>query len=100
MTHGRGLPDAAPAKDASQTLKRVWGYFGEYKWRLTLFAVLLVIGVLAGVLGPYLLGVAVDQFIDPSGAARPAWLAYCSHCLTQRRAAWPRPCWSWRGCMP
>ncbi|MGI6380115.1 MAG: ABC transporter ATP-binding protein [Anaerolineae bacterium] len=74
MTHGRGLPDAAPAKDASQTLKRVWGYFGEYKWRLTLFAVLLVIGVLAEVLGPYLLGVAVDQFIDPSGAARPAWL--------------------------
>jgi len=74
MSHGRHLPDVAPAKDASKTLKQVWGYFGAFKGRLALFGALLVIGVLAEVAAPYLLGVAVDQFIDPSGAAQPAWL--------------------------
>ncbi len=75
MSHRMPSPDAAPAKNASRTLKQVWGYFADFRWRLALFAVLLVIGVLADVTGPYLIGVAVDQFIDPSGAAQPGWLA-------------------------
>ncbi|MGC9360422.1 MAG: ABC transporter ATP-binding protein [Anaerolineae bacterium] len=67
-------PDAAPAKDAARTLRQIWAYFSEFRWRLVLFAVLLVIGVVAEVAGPYLIGVAVDQFIDPTGASRPDWL--------------------------
>jgi ATP-binding cassette, subfamily B, multidrug efflux pump len=68
-------PDAAPAKDAGRTLRQVWAYFSEFRWRLVLFAVLLFIGVVAEVAGPYLIGVAVDQFIDPTGASQPEWLA-------------------------
>jgi ABC-type multidrug transport system fused ATPase/permease subunit len=35
---------------------------------------LLVVGTLADLLAPYLIGVAVDQFINPGDAVRPAWL--------------------------
>jgi ABC-type multidrug transport system fused ATPase/permease subunit len=34
----------------------------------------LVVGTLADLAAPYLIGVAVDQFINPAGEAGPAWL--------------------------
>lgn len=84
MSHRMPSGETPQVKDAARTLEKVWGYFDEFRWRLFLFAVLLIIGTLAEVAGPYLIGVAVDQFVDPSGAAPPAWLAFFQPALPSR----------------
>ena len=62
------------AKDTSGVLQRLWPYFSQYKGRLLVVALVLVVGTLTDLVGPYLIGVSVDRFIDPSGASSPAWL--------------------------
>ena len=62
------------AKDTSGVLQRLWPYFSQYKGRLLIVALVLVVGTLTDLVGPYLIGVSVDRFIDPSGASSPAWL--------------------------
>ena len=66
------MPESAP-----QVLRRLVPYFAPYQARACdLIGVLLVAGTLADLAGPYLIGVAVDQFIDPVGPRRRAgWLA-------------------------
>jgi len=63
------------AKDTGTVLKRLYRYFAPFRMRLILMVILLVVGTLADLLAPYLIGVAVDQFINPSDAMRPAWLS-------------------------
>jgi ABC-type multidrug transport system fused ATPase/permease subunit len=64
------------AQDTLGTLRRLARYFYPYAWALAIVAVLLVLGSLIEVVGPYLLQVAVDQFIVPQGTPPPAWLAW------------------------
>jgi ATP-binding cassette, subfamily B, multidrug efflux pump len=75
--HMRGLAqEKERADDAVGTLRRLLRYFRPYSWALLIVGVLLVVGSLIEVGGPYLLQVAVDQFIVPQGTPPPFWLAW------------------------
>jgi ATP-binding cassette subfamily B multidrug efflux pump len=57
------------AHDTGQVLRRLLGYFGaSWPW-LVVVLVLVVLSTLMRLAGPYLLGVAVDQFITPGDKA-------------------------------
>ena len=72
---GRGAYlEAGRAKDAGKVLARLAPYLTPFKERVAFILVLLILGTLAELCGPYLIGVAVDQFINPSGLSRPSWL--------------------------
>jgi len=64
------------AKDKVGTLRRLLRYFSPYTGFLVIVGVLLVLNSLIEVLGPYMMGVSVDQFIVPGDTPRPAWLAW------------------------
>jgi ATP-binding cassette subfamily B multidrug efflux pump len=75
--HGRGLArEKERADDAVGTLRRLLRYFRPFTWALLIVGVLIVLGSLIEVAGPYLLQVAVDQFIVPQGTPPPVWLAW------------------------
>jgi ATP-binding cassette, subfamily B, multidrug efflux pump len=74
MSHGLPASDAR-ARNTTQVLRRLVPYFAPYRGRLLWIGVLLVVGTLLELAGPYLIGVAVDQFIDPAGQQAPGWLA-------------------------
>ncbi|MGM0401850.1 MAG: ABC transporter ATP-binding protein [Chloroflexota bacterium] len=59
----------------TQVLQRLVPYFAPYTGHLLLMAFALVAGTLTDLAAPYLIGVAVDQFINPGGEAVPAWLS-------------------------
>jgi ATP-binding cassette subfamily B multidrug efflux pump len=74
--HGRGLSrEKEKAKDSIGTLRRLLVYFGPFRGLVTIVVVLLVLNSAFEVVAPYLIEVAVDQFIVPSGAEGPRWLA-------------------------
>ncbi len=53
----------------SETFVRLVKYLAPYKWWILLAVGALVISSLAAQVGPYVLGRAIDEFIDPHGAA-------------------------------
>jgi ATP-binding cassette subfamily B multidrug efflux pump len=77
MMHGppgmRGIDEVRP-QSGGKVLRRLGPYFAPYKGTLILVGLLLVLGTLSELLAPYLIGVAVDQFISPGVASRPSWL--------------------------
>jgi ATP-binding cassette subfamily B multidrug efflux pump len=62
------------ARDVRATLLRLSAYLRPFAPVLLLVMALVVLSTILGVLGPYLLGVAVDQFSNPSGLLRAAML--------------------------
>jgi len=65
---GKGHHDAAPVlkpKDAKNTLKRLWWYLSEHKSRLLLVFLLVTVTAVLTLLGPYLIGKAIDDYIIP-----------------------------------
>jgi ABC-type multidrug transport system fused ATPase/permease subunit len=60
--------------DTRGVLRRLMPYFAPFKGKLTLIGIILVAGTLIELVGPYLIGVAVDQFLDATPSAAPAWL--------------------------
>ena len=60
---GRGPRSVEKAKDTKTTLKRIASYFATYKTELIIVFILVVLYSLAGLAGPYLLGVAIDDYI-------------------------------------
>jgi ABC-type multidrug transport system fused ATPase/permease subunit len=62
------------ARNATYVVRRLLPLFAPHTGRLLLVALALIAGTVAGLASPYMIGVAVDQFIDPSGLAAPAWL--------------------------
>jgi ABC-type multidrug transport system fused ATPase/permease subunit len=73
----RGLAtEKEKARDTKGALRRLLRYFEPHRVLLIFAGLLLVLNSLLQVLAPYFMGVAVDQFIIPSGEARPAWLAW------------------------
>jgi len=85
MKHGRPSAEVSKAKDVGKTLARLLSYFGPHKGRLAFICALLFIGTLAGLVGPYLIGLAIDQFISPSGSPSPAWLSFLLQGRSGRR---------------
>lgn len=61
--HGGGRPTGEKAKDRRGVLRRLSDYLKPYHLRLTLVAALVVVGTLLGLIGPALLGRAIDQYV-------------------------------------
>jgi len=61
MRHGPRSVEKA--KDVKVTLKRIASYFAKYKKELIIVLILVVLYSLAGLAGPYLLGIAIDEYI-------------------------------------
>jgi ATP-binding cassette subfamily B multidrug efflux pump len=58
------------AKNWGGTIKRIWKYLSEQKGLLSLVLLMVVISSALGLLGPFLIGVAIDDYIvnqDPNG---------------------------------
>ena len=91
---GHRIGPTARAKDPRGTLARLATYFSEFRTRLGLVGVMIVIYTALGLVGPYLMGVALDRFIathDATGLARIAGLmlaAFVSNNLFQGASSW------------
>ncbi|MBH5319287.1 ABC transporter ATP-binding protein [Paenibacillus sp. GSMTC-2017] len=51
-------------KDAATTLKRLWLYLMEYRLKLVVVIVLIILSTIFSLLGPYLAGTAIDHYIS------------------------------------
>jgi ATP-binding cassette subfamily B multidrug efflux pump len=51
------------ARDRRGTLMRLWGYLGRQGWTLVAVTILVAVGSGLALLGPYLMGRAIDEFI-------------------------------------
>jgi ATP-binding cassette subfamily B protein len=58
------LPKVRP-KDAKGTLRRLWGYLRRQRTGLMLVFILTAFGAGLGLIGPYLIGTAIDKYILP-----------------------------------
>ncbi len=82
------------ARDPRSALRRLLPYLGRSPFLLVLAFVSVLIYTALGILGPYLIGVAIDTFItgkDPAGLARIAlWMlaVYVLNNLFQAVAGW------------
>ena len=75
MTHRHNeAVDSAPARDATSVLRKLVPYFAPHRTRLLLVGLIAVVGTLVELMAPYLLGVAVDGFIDPTKGVAYRWL--------------------------
>jgi ATP-binding cassette subfamily B multidrug efflux pump len=73
------------AKNTSAVLRRMTGYLKPYWLQLLAVLLLLIVGTLAQLAGPYLIGLAVDKFIaggDKTGLARTMLLLLGAYVLT------------------
>jgi ATP-binding cassette, subfamily B, multidrug efflux pump len=62
------------AKNKRGTVMRLWGYLRQQKIALILTAAMVAVTVVLNVLGPYLLGVAIDAYITRGDLPGLAWL--------------------------
>jgi ATP-binding cassette subfamily B protein len=72
------------AENVGQTLRRIWGYLRRQRWALVAAFLLVAASTGLGLLGPYLLGVAIDENIlqgDLPGLARTALLMVAAYVL-------------------
>ncbi|KXZ22753.1 ABC transporter ATP-binding protein [Bacillus nakamurai] len=63
LTSKEGAKKRAKVKDTKGTLRRIWSYLAEKKGLLTLVMVMVVISAIFGLLGPFVIGRAIDHFI-------------------------------------
>ena len=68
--HGFGAPRVRP-RDVRRSIARIWSYFGGERWRIVLVFVLILVGVPMGMVGPYLVGRAVDAMVALASGALP-----------------------------
>ncbi|WP_054956276.1 ABC transporter ATP-binding protein [Paenibacillus dakarensis] len=68
------------AKNWSATLRRIWSYLARRKGKLSLVLLMVMVSSGLALLGPYLLGTAVDDFLmDASrsgGSGGPTWVYF------------------------
>ena len=75
--HMRGLTqEATKPTEMGRTLRRLLAYFRPFRGLLVEAVALIVVSTLLRLAAPYLIGVAVDQFIAPGDQPRPAWLEW------------------------
>ena len=70
---GAFMRSGEKSKNARGTLRRLWGYMQRQRWILIGTALLVVVSSAVDLLGPYLMGLAIDQYInkgDLPGLAR------------------------------
>jgi len=74
--HMRGLAqETAKPIETRKALRRLLRYFRPFRALLLAVAALILVSTALRLVAPYLIGVAVDQFIAPSDQPGPAWLA-------------------------
>jgi len=94
MSGGPGIAGLARAKNPRGALSRLATYFGAFRTRLALVAACIFVYTGLGLMGPYLMGVALDRFIarhDDAGLGRVAlWMvaAFLGQNLFQVLSAW------------
>jgi ATP-binding cassette subfamily B protein len=94
MRPGAHFGNLARAKDPRGTLTRLASYFGEFRAGLVVVGVCIAVYTLLGLVGPYLMGRALDRYIatrDVSGLARVAVLmlaAFLANNLFQGGSSW------------
>jgi len=64
----QGKGQRAKAKDFRGTIRKLWRYLAAHQWMLVLIMAMIIINVAAGLLGPYVLGIALDSLIYDRGA--------------------------------
>ncbi|MCU5689076.1 ABC transporter ATP-binding protein/permease [Bacillus cereus] len=82
---GRNATKMGKAKNTKGTVMRVWNYMGYQKAALTFVILLVFATTLLGLLGPYLMGVIIDQYIVPkdlNGTARMCMLLIAIYGIT------------------
>ena len=62
-TNNRDKKDTDKSVHTFQTVKRIWSYLAREKWKLTLVVLMVVLSSAMSLLGPFLVGKAVDDFI-------------------------------------
>ncbi len=67
--HRRGAARIERAQDVGGTLRRLLGAFGRYRLVLVLVFVLVLISTVLSLLAPFLMGLAIDQFIEAGDRA-------------------------------
>jgi len=89
--HARGLArEKEKAQDSVGAIRRLLGYFRPYVGLMVVVGVLLVLNSLLEILAPYLIELAIDQFILPKAQRAPAGC-----CKLRRKGSRRRP--GWRG---
>ena len=81
---GHLLAPVERAENVGQTLRRIWGYLRRQRWALVAAFLLVAVSSGLGLLGPYLLGVAIDENIlkgDLPGLLRTALLMVAAYVL-------------------
>lgn len=93
-TQHRGPARIEKPKDAPRTLRRLASYFARFHAALGVVALCVVLYTVLGLVGPYLMGVALDRFVaarDLPGLAQNAlWMlaAYLLAAALQVLASW------------
>ncbi|MBT2290718.1 ABC transporter ATP-binding protein [Paenibacillus albidus] len=64
---GSGRKPKAKARDFAGTLKRIWSYLAKRKAKLYLVLLMVVFSSGLALLGPYLIGMAVDDYLEGAG---------------------------------
>ncbi len=89
-----GFGNIARAKDPRGTLARLASYFSDFRGRLYVVGACIVVYTMLGLVGPYLMGVALDRFIargDGDGLVRIALLmvaAFVANNAFQAVSSW------------
>ena len=68
------LQDAPKSKNTAATLRRLWTYLERQRWMLVGVLVLVTVTAVVDLIGPYLLGLAIDRYIATSDLAGLAQL--------------------------
>ena len=87
---GMALGQEARPEDVRATLYRLWGYLRRQRWQLAAVVVMVLATTALGLLGPYLMGLAIDHTIiarDLPGLARIVLLMLASYAALSL-AAW------------
>lgn len=63
------LQDAPKSKDARGTLRRLWGYLRQQRAMLLTVALIVSLTAVIDLLGPYLMGLALDRYISKGDLA-------------------------------
>ena len=75
--HMRGLAqETAKPMETGKTLRRLLTYFRPFHVLLLAVAALILASTALQLAAPYLIGIAVDQFIKPSDKPGPTWLGW------------------------
>jgi len=90
----RAMGTIEKAKNPRGALRRLLGYLGEYRPHLIAVAVLTIASTLLSLAGPYLIGVAIDQYIivgDLAGLIRISLILtgiYAASAVSSMAAGW------------